>query len=75
MALQRLLWYETLADYVSKVYTTQYLCIPQLRHPQAEKSQSLLCEERLTLRLNERPRPKAGKLPSGRIAREVLVPQ
>lgn len=37
MAQQRLLWHEILADYVSKVYITQYLCLPQHRHPKVEK--------------------------------------
>ena len=62
MAQQRLLRHETLADYVPKVYTTQYLCLPQHRHLKVEKfAPSAVCLPAAASNLNESPRPKAGK--------------
>lgn len=60
MAQQRLLWHETLADYVHKVYITQYLCLPQHRHPRVRDRQWTVSETVPDCCLSESSRPKAG---------------
>ena len=74
MAQQRLLRHETLADYVPKVYTTQYLCLPQYRHPRVRNRQWTVSETVPDCCLSESSRPKAGNRGKAKVHRlEILA--